>query len=264
MTRKQTNYKKKISIDFTPKSIELIEKAKCENYDGLNKISNSLIINDVLENTLGCPAPLKKDIVRSLSSLLGSYHLQRLTNTNNNTFLNEGFSEFEKHLEKLITIFGGQNLQKWYDSEKTRLVQMASGRTIRIPTDWIVLNEGEAEEYTDAFVLECSNSYYYGLPHFLMFYDHRAYDRNDKSSYSMAFKTLFYNLVLQVYPDFQMVLDNQVETRVVNGRVEGLDEWGKAPIISIFRIKNSHDLKRIRLCEKNYVPPMGIFVDIPE
>ena len=138
------------------------------------------------------------------------------------------------------------------------------GRTIKIPADWIVLNENDAEEYTDAFVLECSNTRFYGLPHFLMFYDSRAYNMNDKSSYSKDFEKMFYQRVLKVYPEFQIVLDSQVETRVVNGRIEGLEEWGKSPIIAIFPIKTSRDLKRIREQDKDYVPPLGIFVDIPE
>ena len=264
MALKQKNDKKKISIDFTMRSVDLLEQSKVENYESQFKISNSFVVNQLIESTLGCPLSLKKEIVKTLNSLLGYYHLQKLTSTNDLPFLREELSEHEKYLENLISIFGGQNHENWPESDKKRLIHMIDGRTIKIPVDWIVLNEDDAEEYTDAFVLECSNTRFYGLPHFLMFYDSRAYNMNDKSSYSKDFEKLFYKRVLKVYPEFQIVLDNQVETRVVNGRIEGLEEWGKAPIIAIFPIKTSEEISRIREWDKDYVPPLGIFVNIPE
>lgn len=67
---------KKISIDYSSFAVTAIEKAKTEYYNTFaKKASNSLIANFLTENTLGCPLEVKKEIVKSLYSILGHYNL---------------------------------------------------------------------------------------------------------------------------------------------------------------------------------------------
>lgn len=81
--------RKKTSIDFTNESTVLLEKSK-NNLQKVSKkkISNSYIVNDLIQSVFGMD---NQDVIKSLNSLI--LHYKQLTKNEKNLFL---LSEYKK------------------------------------------------------------------------------------------------------------------------------------------------------------------------
>lgn len=247
---------KKMSIDFSTESIDLIEKSKI-NYFLTNKkkASNSLIVNDLIEKILGCPISLSSEIRKSLNSLVEHYSLL-LFNKNNNQFIIEDYNKKIKLLNDIIMLF---NIYKTQKEDNMRKIKLSNNRSIVFPENWILLNKENALKSTEGYVLECRNHDKYSIPHFLYLGDDTAMRDGE---YTKEFKSQLFNSILSVYSDFQIILDNQVESVMKNGKIDNYDEYESSPTIGIFKVINSKDLKKMRVFDQRYEPPYGAVVEI--
>lgn len=247
---------KKISIDFSTESIDLMEKSKI-NYFLTNKkkASNSLIVNNLIKKILGCPNSLSVEIIKSLNSLVEHYSLL-LFNKNHDRFIIEDYNKKIELLNEIIMLF---NTYKTTKEDKMRKIKLSNNRSIVFPENWIIINKENALKSTEGYVLECRNHEKYNIPHFLILGDEKAMKNGE---YTNEFKTNFYKRILDVFPDFQYVLDNQIESVMKNGKIENYDEYESSPTIGIFKVINSEDLKKMRIFDKRYEPPYGAVVEI--
>ena len=140
-----------------------------------------------------------------------------------------------------------------------RKIRLANNRLIVFPTDWVLLNEQDALNSTEGYVVECRNHDQYNIPHFLYLSDDTAMNDGD---YTKEFKSKLYESILRVYPDFQIVLNNQIELIITNGKIMNGSEYEKSPTIGIFKIVDSVQLKKIHEFDKKYEPPFGAVVEV--
>ena len=248
---------KKMSIDFSNEAIELINKAKKNYYWTNNKrASNSLVINDLVTKVLGCPNDLSVIIVKSLKSMLGHYNLL-LLNEKQNQFLIEDFNKKIELIEGIIMLFNVYETKK--DKDYMRKIILGFNRSIVFPSDWIVLNEQDALCSSEAYVVECRNHGKYNIPHFLYLGDDSEMKDGD---YTQEFRTKLYEIILNSYQDFKIVLNNQVGLIINEGKIMNSSDYEKSPTIGIFKIINSEQLKKIHEFDKKYEPPYNAVVDI--
>lgn len=247
---------KKMSIDFTNESINLINYAK-KNYYWANdkRASNSLIINNLVEKVLGCPNSLNDEIVKSLKSLLGHYNLLILNEKQD--FILEDYNKKTKALKEIIMLFNAYKIQK--DNYYMRKISLGYNRSIIFPNDWVLLNAQDALNSSEAYVVECRNHGKYNIPHFLYLGNNSEMKDGD---YTKEFRTKLYEIILNIYPDFQIVLNNQVDLNIIEGKITNSADYEKAPTIGIFKIIDSVQLKKIHECDKKYEPPYGAVVEI--
>ena len=249
---------KKISIDFSDESYVLLDQTKLNYFrTNGNKISNSFIVNLLMDNVLGCDAELKNDIINSLENLKGHYNLTLLT-FDSNSFLAAKYKTKIETVTNLISLFNKYNIENRYKKNMKR-VKMSGNRVAVFPSDWVILNQNDAPSMTEVYVVECRNHDNYNIPHFVYFGDETAFEDND---YSTVFKDKLYKMILSVYPDFKIVLDNQIDLIIYDGKIMNSLQYEQSPIIGIFKIINSKELNKMREFDKRYKPPYDAVIEI--
>ena len=246
--------RKKTSIDFTNESTVLLEKSK-NNLQKVSKkkISNSYIVNDLIQSVFGMD---NQDVIKSLNSLI--LHYKQLTKNEKNLFL---LSEYKKNIDKLERIIFLFNSYKKEISQnpKMRTIHLKGNRSINFPSDWIVVNPKSRSQATECYVMECKDSQKTEIPHFL-YLGHEDDIINNK--YTEEFIRNFHSDVLSVFPDFQIIIDTQIEPIFVDGKIVNESECSKSSHIGIYKIINSNELKGVRRFNSNYQIPYGAVVNI--
>lgn len=248
---------KKISIDFSEESFDLLEEIKKEyNLSTEKKLSNSFIVNTLFINVFSCP--IKSEIVNMLKSLRDHFNLMAL-NTEEQFFREDINSKID-NLSGLILLFEKFEVNKDVTIEENlRKVKMMGDRNIIFPSDWYVLNESKAENSTNACVVVCRHLNQYDIPIFLYFHNEKNVGTNE---YNDSFKSLLYKAIINVYPDFQIILEQQINSICENGKIMNSNQCIQAPTVGIFKIIDSETLKKVRESDGSYNPPYGAFIQL--
>lgn len=249
--------KKKISIDFLEESFNLLEEIKKEyNFSTSKKISNSFIVNTLVNNVFGCPA--KNEVVKALKSLQDHYKLMAINNEE--AFFREDINSKIENLYSLILLFEKFELNENNTVEQNmRKLKMRGNKNIVFPSNWWVLNESEAIDSSNAYVVACIKHSERNVPHFVFFGDETVFKYND---YTDDFKNKLYKMILHVYPDFSFILEQQANLNYVNGEIINSSQRIHAPTVEIFKIIDSETLKEVRASDTSYNPPYGAFIQI--
>ena len=249
--------KKKISIDFLEESFNLLEEIKKEyNFSTSKKISNSFIVNTLVNNVFGCPT--KNEVVKALKSLQDHYKLMAINNEE--AFFREDINSKIENLYSLILLFEKFELNENNTVEQNmRKLKMRGNKNIVFPSNWWVLNESEAIDSSNAYVVACIKHSECNVPHFVFFGDETVFKYND---YTDDFKNKLYKMILHVYPDFSFILEQQANLNYANGEIINSNQCIHAPTVEIFKIIDSETLKEVRASDTSYNPPYGAFIQI--
>jgi hypothetical protein len=251
--------KRRISVDFSMNSFDMIEKIKDEyKKDKGNIISVSNIANDCVGYTLG----LNKNLKNELLSFLNGYKSQVESNLvllgDANGYrakdLRNQLSDIDG-LKKVITNYGynyDSNIETQYITLK-----MKDNKSISFPGDWVVCNPDEVEKSTNAFAVECLNRDKYNLPIFLYF-------SNLDYTHTEEIEPIVIQSCLDVYPDFIKIINAQVKAKHENPDkpwlITNADEFYKAPNIGVFPVYTSTNLNE--LGDKEV--PYNVFIKEPD
>ena len=242
----------KLTIDLTDENKATLEKIKTERRMPYGSMINSLIstFGDIPEvvkkELLAIIKPKIKELYKEMDTA-GDYQFRELANQSQAyidiaTFLNDGNRISLESLEAEPT------LKKY---------KMKDGILI-CPDNWIVINAEQADTMMYAGVVECRNSERFGtknfgrtIPHFV-FFSNKKYGRE----YDDYYISHINRLCVQAWPDFQMVIDSQVEPiddPERPGYQINAEEWMNAPTIGHFAIYEQGD----PIYGSNYQPPAG-------
>ena len=126
---------------------------------------------------------------------------------------------------------------------------------LRCPSDWLLVNPDDAPNSTRAYVMECHEGSRYGIPHYVYF--------DELKELNESFTNMVTNAILQAYPDFQRVIDMQVEPEYEPGKPQSYAyivnkvEYFASPWIGVFPIKTHAEVLQWRQYDPTYNPPAG-------
>lgn len=216
--------KKKLSIDFDMENYELLVQ-----FASKQKISNSQVINFLIENLLSLSTEAKKQYAKSTTEQLGLLRQKY-----------SGCQEFEANeTERQIAIL--QNLlsffseQKDFDTEtecekNMKRIEMINSFVI-FPTDWVVANLIEAKDCNYAGVVEVRNGKRYNMPHILFFSEKPIVELSKDEEEKIL------DTCAACYPPFSQIRTQQVEPVYDDNNIMiNSDTWNSAPTIGIFAI----------------------------
>ncbi len=242
----------KLTFDPTSQNKEILEKIKFER-----RISYGNTINCLISTFCNIPENVKKELldfikvrVKKLNKemdVAGEYLFKELEEQSQSymeiaTFLNDGERISLESIES-------EPILKKYPIKDGILI---------CPDDWIILNPEQADTMSYAGVVECRNSENFGrknfgrvIPHFL-FFSNMKYGKEYDEYYTNHIDELCVN----VWPDFQKIIDSQVEPIYdpeKPGRPINEEEWINAPSIGYFAIYEHGDPR----FGPNYKPSTG-------
>ena len=244
--------KNKLTIDLTEHNKRILEKIKTERNLPYGNTINTLI------DTFGeMPEKVKKDLLSLIKIRIKSL-IKEMNEAE--VFRTEDLVEQTQTYIDIATFFndGKQiSIQSIKEEPTLKKYQIKDGFLI-CPDDWIVLNLEKAGTMMYAGVVECCNSENFGIkyfgeriPHFVFFTDIKY-----RAEYNNYYSDYIKMLCVQKWPNFQKVIESQVEPIFDPERLGYLindDEWTEAPSIGIFSIYEQDDPTYV----PGYEPPMG-------
>ena len=225
----------KLTIDLTDKNRETLEKIKAEQRSPYGTTINELIDifcnvpESVKKELLSFIKPKIRDLYRQMDAA-GDFSFKEISEKTQSymdiaTFLNDGKRFSISEIDSVTT------MQK---------IPMYNGFLI-CPDDWIIVNPEQAEDATNACVVECRNAGKFGIPHLLVFSN-----RESVNDYDDIYEESIHRMCCRAYPRFAEILDMQVKP-IDDPEHPGLllnsDEWMKAPNIGLFDIYVQGDPK---------------------
>lgn len=242
--------KKKLSIDFSQHSYDLLTK-----YARENKKSNSLIINELCQAIL----PLSHDILKKLGKFCRENMAEAASEQQSKTGYEAG--EAAKTVSQWISL---SKLFPYDEEENTRKMvrfQLKEGHCI-VPQDYLVLDDifGAPEECMYAGVVESRNSQKYGIPHFLFFCNEKY-----SADYSDEMEATIYDNCRKKFPDFDKYFNMQKTISME----EALDpkigkEWMGLPCFGLFHIVEKGDPLYWTPITPDFIPPDGAMIIRPK
>lgn len=242
----------KLTIDLTDENKEILERIKAER-----RMPYGNTINNLIDTFCRIPESVKKELLSVIKPIIkelykemdvaGDYLFKDLAEQSQAyisiaTFLNDG---------KRISL-------ESIEAEPTLKKYPIKNGILICPDDWIVLNPEQADAMMYAGVVECRNSEKFGkenlgrrIPCFV-FFSNKKYGKEYDSYYTDYIN----KLCVQAWPDFQKVIDSQVEPiddPERPGYQINADEWMKAPTIGYFAVYEHGD----PIYGSNYEPPAG-------
>ena len=216
---------------------------------------SKLTLTEVLNNYIGYTACLSDEVKSDLLSFIDKeIQARELLKKNCEGALH--FNELESQITQLnglkliITNYNSND----EDSKEHTLAQIPlRNGYLQYPRKWLLVNPESAKEFDCAYVLECYNGSRWGINHYVYF--------DNLREMSKEFQNQIVTEVLRVYPEFQRVLDMQVQLIYKEGEPKtvgnalNLEEWAESPVIGVFRIQNSFEIRARQSTEPNYLPP---------
>lgn len=241
----------KMCIDIIPANRAILDKIKEDNPGTTyTQIVNNMIktfgnLPDALRCELGAfVAAMYETKVEEYGTAFG-YHKEELDKQIASC----------KHILDFLNFSVPVNVDETNSALATHL--MKDGYLV-CPENWIIVNPEAASNSMYACVLECRNFEAFGNTHFGRPIPHFVCYTSVK--YGKDFDDAFYNdfsrLCVQAWPDFNTVLDMQVEPVKdpdKPGRVLNEKEWVNAPTLGFFAVYEEGDPVR----PHDYEPPYG-------
>lgn len=209
------------------------------------------VLNNYITYTACLSGDVKSDLIAFIDKEIQARELLK-KNCEGALRFNELESQIEQFngLKSLIT-----NYDSFAENNNEQTLNQISLRNgyLKYPREWLLVNPEAAKECDCAYVLECCNGSRWGIKHYVYFENLREM--------SEEFKDQVVTEVLRVYPDFQRVVDMQVQLIYKEGEPKtagnalNLAEWAESPVIGVFRIQNSFEVRARQAKEPNYLPP---------
>jgi len=220
--------KRKLSIDLTPENRQTLEEIK-KTYgipygDTINTILTAVLAQSP-ESSASLLGFLKSEM-RTISAKLN------VTGAYGNEQLKQQYNEYGI-LARCFNDWKYLTPRDLCSKEKLQKIRIKNGLLI-CPEDWIILNPEEAREKEYAGVVECNNSSFYHIPHFVWFRESPSV-----TDITLEEKESVKKMCVQKWPHFKDIIQKQV-TLVSDseypGNYKNLDEWMRSPEIGLFTI----------------------------
>ena len=248
---------RKISADIDEQTNQIISNIRLHTYMPISRI-----IEVAIKSTFGLSTETKKEVISHLNVLAGHYQL--MENFNSETdFIRESFHTKYTEVKSLIDTISCYPHHTDSSEQPLKYITMDHGkRYIQYPSDWVVINPEEANSYNLAFVIECTRSSMYNIPHFLFFCDETAREENN---FTPEFKEPLFDKICEIYHDFKIIRENQYTVARDSTGMMVLDsKYQIRPVIGMFKIIDSNELKEMQAIDKNYTPVANALVVIKQ
>ena len=235
------NYSKKtekLSLTLTAKNRQVLERIKEERGTSYVDTINCLI------GVFGIiPERIKKAIRLAVKDELKE--IRRTKKTAGNMLRNELEMQEDAAKKVLMYLTGKEEVagDEGNDGVSDHRDIVIKEGTLHIPANWIMLNPEQATRMPYAGVVECRNSHSFGvdkcgeeIPHFVFFCEYK-YGRD----YPEELFEQINQMCCNKWPDFETVLECQVEPSFIDGVLVNEREWSKSPTIGYFHIREKGD-----------------------
>lgn len=232
----------KLSFNPTYDNSYIIEDARRKS-----KLTLTQVMNNYITYTSGLDEAVSRPILSVIDDEIGGR--KNLLKGAGTVQANNIVSQIKQleGLRSLLTVYWSPD-----NSEDFQKIKLKKGH-LKCPLDWLLINPQDAPTSSRAYVVECLNASRYNIPHYVYFDDLK--ERNED------FYKKVENEIVKVYPEFQKVIDKQVEAEYEEGEpqtfahITNLEEYSSAPTIGIFLIETSAEIRERRTWDTSYQPP---------
>ena len=226
----------KFTLNVSGKNKEILDQLT-ENYS----CKYGPLINKIIETFCCMPTGVKKAIEHACLEQYNKIATE-LDHTSDEFHRKDLEKSLESSLDILRLINGGiydiSVSQK--EISNTKKLKISDGYLI-VPKDWIIINPEDAERHKYAAVLECRNSFTYGIPHFVYLTDYRSADQ-----YTREFEKIFIEKCRQIWPKFKEIEEMNRKNQLVPDPEDpnqylNMEAYLTSPIIGLFSIDEQGD-----------------------
>lgn len=242
----------KLTIDLSDCNKEILEKIKTER-----RMPYGNTINSLIDAFCEIPESVKKELLTFIKTRIKA--LYKEMDVAEDFLFRDLAMQSEAYIEIATFLNDGRRISiESIESEPTLTKYPVRNGILICPDDWIVLNPEQADVMMYAGVVECRNSENFGkenfgekIPHFV-FFSNKKYAKEYDNYYTDHIN----KLCVQMWPNFQKVIESQVEPiddPERPGYQLNAEEWMKAPTIGHFSVYEHGD----PIYGTKYEPPAG-------
>lgn len=242
----------KLTIDLSERNKEILEKIKTER-----RMPYGNIINNLIDTFCEIPESVKKELLTFIKPRIKA--LYKEMDVAEDFLFRDLAMQSQAYIDIATFLNDGRHISiESIETEPTLTKYPVRDGILICPDDWIVLNPEQADVMMYAGVVECRNSENFGkenfgerIPHFV-FFSNKKYGKEYDNYYTDHIN----KLCVQVWPNFQKVIESQVEPiddPERPGYQINAEEWMKAPTIGHFSVYEHGD----PIYGTNYEPPAG-------
>lgn len=242
----------KLTIDLSDCNKRILEKIKTER-----RVPYGNTINNLINTFCEIPESVKKELLVFTKSRIKA--LYKEMDVADDFLFRDLATQSQAYIGIATFLNDGKRISiESIEAESTLTKYPVKNGVLICPDDWIILNPEQADVMMYAGVVECRNSDKFGkenfgerIPHFV-FFSNKKYGKE----YDNYFTEHINDLCVRAWPNFQSVIENQVEPiddPERPGYQINAEEWMKAPTIGYFSIYEHGDITY----GPNYEPPAG-------